>query len=134
MNQTLMWGNFVVLHQLALELTGNTEHSAYSEYSSSLNEDIFFEQCLGKNLKSRCRLIARKRKFVAFYSGEMDRAREMLELDRNFASMDTGGRMISAIISILIDGLLGFYYARKRQDDEAKWLNVGLNSLKVSEL
>merc|ERR1719291_204764 len=134
MNQTLTWGYFIVLHQLVLELTGNSKRSAYSEYSYSLNEDIFLEQCQSSNnFKTSCRLIARKRKFVAFYSGNIDRAREVFELEPSFTQADGGGFPILAIINAFIDGLLGFTLARKKRKDEAKWLNVGLDSIKLLE-
>ncbi len=36
---------------------------------------------------------------------------------------------MSVIVSAFIDGLIGFFLARKHREDEAKWTTVGLDSI-----
>lgn len=41
------------------------------------------------------------------------------------------GRLTGSIVSIFIDGLIGFFFARKHLEDEEKWTNVGLEAIQT---
>ena len=40
------------------------------------------------------------------------------------------GRQINVLVGVFIDGLIGFFFARKHREDEAKWTNVGLDAIR----
>lgn len=42
---------------------------------------------------------------------------------------DIPGRTVQVLVGVFIDGLIGFFFARKHREDEAKWINVGLDAL-----
>jgi len=39
------------------------------------------------------------------------------------------GRLVHILVSIFIDGLIGFFLARKHREDEKKWTNLGLDAI-----
>jgi len=39
------------------------------------------------------------------------------------------GRMVGALVCVFIDGLIGFFFARKHDIDEEKWTNLGLSAV-----
>ena len=76
-------------HQLALDLMGIKEN-AFLAYSKDMTEESFFTQMQNNNLVSYCRQICIKRKYVAFFTGEMNTAAEMFDLCQNYATGFTG--------------------------------------------
>ena len=58
----------MVLYQLALDLTGSNDN-ALEEYSVFMSQKQFLEQSRANKELSQGRLIARKQKFFAFYTG-----------------------------------------------------------------
>ena len=90
LNQKMMFNCLVILYQMCLDLIGSEENAFY-EYSISMTEKQLLEQSSVKSHLSLCRLIARKRKFFAFYKGDMEAAKEMYELDRTYSALDSGG-------------------------------------------
>lgn len=39
------------------------------------------------------------------------------------------GRLTGVLVTVFIDGLIGFFFARKHREDERKWTNVGLDAI-----
>lgn len=56
-------------HQLTYDLMG-MEKNAFQPYSNGMTEETCFTRCINNNEISICRLIAYKKKFVAFYKGK----------------------------------------------------------------
>merc|ERR1711944_355909 len=58
----------------------------------------------------------------------MGTAAEMHDRGQQFPLGSTG-RLIWTMVSTFIDGLIGFYCARKHRDDERKWTDIGLEAI-----
>jgi len=127
--QRTAWVSFIVFHQLALDLMG-IEQNAFIAYSDGMTEESCFTQCHNNNAISMCRLICCKKKYVAFFTGNMDAAAAMINLYHNNYAVGSVGRLVNIIVSTFIDGLIGFFCARKHPEDEVKWTNVGLGAIK----
>lgn len=127
-NQRTLWVSFVILQQLTLDLMG-IEQKAFHPFSNGMTEETCFERCSSNNEVSTCRLICCKKKYVAFFKGDLDVAANMYELALSFPAGSTG-RLVSAIINPFIDGLIGFFFARKHGENEQKWTNVGLDAIR----
>ena len=41
------------------------------------------------------------------------------------------GILVSGLVSVFIDGLIGFYFARKDDGEEGKWSQIGLESMET---
>jgi len=128
-NQRNCWISSVILHQLSLDLMG-IEQNAFSHYPNGMTEDSCFRHCLSNNVISICRFICLKKKYVAFLTGDLDAAANMFNLSKNYPLGSTG-RLVGNMISVLIDGLIGFFYARKQRDDEAMWTQVGVDAIQT---
>jgi len=124
-NQRSCWISLVILHQLTLNLMGIDKNS-FLPYSNGTTEDSCFMRCRSNNEISICRLICCKKKYVAFFTGDLDLAAKMYELSQDFLLGSTG---MGSIVSAFIDGLIGFFFARKHLEDEAKWTNLGLGAI-----
>lgn len=121
------WKCLVILHQLTLDLMG-LELNSFSPYSNDMTEQSCFTSCHVNNEFTICRLIANKKKYVAFFTGNMDLAAEMCEVGKGFPQ-GSSGRLLSALVGTFIDGLIGFFFARKHHEDETKWTDIGLDAL-----
>lgn len=117
----------IILHQLTLDLMG-IERNAYLAHSNGMTEESLFTQCQNNNAISICVVLCVKKKYAAFFTGNMDTAAKMFDLHQKFPGGSTG-RLVPLIVSIFIDGLIGFFLARKHQEDEEKWTNVGLDAI-----
>merc|ERR1712194_896376 len=124
-NQRTAWIRLVILHQLALDLMG-IDNNSFSPYSNGTTEDSCFMRCRTNHEISVCRLICCKKKYPAFFTGDLDSAAKMYELSQDFPLGSTG---MGSIVSAFIDGLIGFFFARKHLEDEAKWTNLGLGAI-----
>lgn len=76
-------------HQMTLDLMGINQN-AFLLYSSQMTEEICFESCQNRKAFLICRLICNKRKFVAFYKGDLDTAGRMYELGEKFPTSASG--------------------------------------------
>jgi len=129
-NQRPSWVILVMLHQLTLELLGFDKKSR-SLFPDGVTEDACFMQCKMKNDIASCRFICLKKKYGAFFTGDFDLAAEMCELCRRDFPVGSGGRLTSGLVSVFIDGLIGFFFARKHLEDESKWINIGLDAIRT---
>lgn len=43
--------------------------------------------------------------------------------------MGPTGRTVSILVTMFIDGLIGFFFARKHNQDEEKWLKIGQDAM-----
>eukprot|EP00804_Cyclotella_cryptica_P017947 CCRYP_001294-RA/>CCRYP_001294-RA protein AED:0.11 eAED:0.11 QI:0/1/0.75/1/0.57/0.5/8/387/881 len=118
-------------HQLAFDLMG-VEKNAFSIYFAGMTEESCFLSSRQNNQPAICRYFCQKRKFVAFWTGDMDAAAEMYEVSREFPLCSTG-RLVSDLVGTFIDGLIAFYFARKHRNDEAKWTTIGEDVLATLE-
>jgi len=118
----------LILHQLALDLMN--KESAFSPYSNTMTEESCFVISRNNNETSFCRLICYKKKFVALFTGDLDAAAKMCELCQEYP-IESGGRLVSAIVSVFLDGLIGFFFARKHREDEVKWTDLGINAIQT---
>lgn len=123
------WLSFIVFHQLTLDLMG-IEQNAFLAYSDGMTEDSCFTHCRDNKITSMCRLICCKKKYVAFLTGNMDTSARMFDLYHDFA-VGPVGRLVNIIVSVFIDGLIGFFFARKHGEDEVKWTSVGLDAIQT---
>jgi len=128
-NQRSCWISLVILHQLTLDLMG-IDKNAFLPYSNGTTEDSCFMRCRTNHEISMCRLICCKKKYAAFFMGDLDSAAKMCELSQDFPIGSTG-RLTGSIVSVFIDGLIGFFFARKHLEDEAKWTNLGLDAIQT---
>lgn len=115
-------------HQCTLELMG-IEQNAFLLFSNGTTEDSCYASCHRGNQRSLCRGICVKKKFVAFYTGDLDTAAKMYDLNQSFP-MGSTGRLVHIIVNIFIDGLIGLFFARKHREDEAKWTEAGLDAIR----
>jgi len=118
-----------VLHQLVYDLMGAKEN-ALSICSAGMNEESLFFQSRANNNTVMCRTIFVKKKYEAFFHGDLEEAARAYDLCTSFLTPTTG-RQIGIIVSFFIDGMIGFFHARKRNEDEAKWTNVGKESINL---
>jgi len=126
-NQMVTAKSLVVLHEQILILMGSKE-SSFSIFFNS-QEDTIYQDALEKNEISTCRYILFKRKFVAFFYGDMDAAAVVFEMgsDQQGQEKEIGanGRLSHTSLSTVMDGLIAFFFARKHRDDESRWRNIG---------
>eukprot|EP00804_Cyclotella_cryptica_P005744 CCRYP_000079-RE/>CCRYP_000079-RE protein AED:0.10 eAED:0.10 QI:211/1/0.88/1/0.5/0.33/9/0/1307 len=113
----------IAAHQQAFDFMG-VEENAYSLYFVGMTEDSCFDTAYRNNQLSICRYICQKRKYVAFWTGDMDVAAKMYELSKRFP-LGSNGKIVSDLVATFIDGLIAFYFARKHRSDEAKWKAIG---------
>ena len=79
---------------MTLDLRG-VQQNAYHLYSSNLTEDMCLESSKLKKEYVYLSTISLKKKFVAFYFGDMDTAREMYFLRKELpAFLYTGGEFV----------------------------------------
>lgn len=132
------------------------DNNSFSPYSNGTTEDSCFMRCRTNHEISVCRLICCKKKYSAFFTGDLDSAAKMYELSQDFPLGSTGksvtilcfslspvcfhscrfafafaGRLTGSIVSMFIDGLIGFFFARKHLEDETKWTNLGLDAIQT---
>ena len=125
-------GKFIsVVHQVALKLMGSNEKS-YSLFFDTTEERMFTEG-REQNMNSLCRFILFKRKYVAFFLGQMNAAADFFEMGLKFP-IGGNGRLVNIIVSIFIDGLIAFYYARKHRSDENRWTEIGNGVINLMEV
>ena len=123
--------NISIIHEVALKLIGSSEKSCALFFDTT--EERIFTDAREKKQMGLCRAILLRRKYVAFFLGQMSAAADFFELSLSFP-IGGNGRLISIIVSVFIDGLIAFYYARKRRSDENRWTEIGngvLNLMKV---
>ena len=113
----------------AVELSGDAcEEDIYSLLDTS--EDTVLNN---QTDRRACMLIWISRKFSRIHKDDMDGAVEMynLSLDHPFgARMKQMMKTMPYIMNIFIDGLIGFYAARKHQEDEQEWFTIGEKAMK----
>jgi len=88
-NQRGNWIALVILRQLTLDLMG-IEQNAFLPYSNGMTEESCFTHGRNNNEISICRLICSKKKYVAFFTGDLDAAAEMCGLCQDFPNGSTG--------------------------------------------
>jgi tetratricopeptide (TPR) repeat protein len=120
-----------VIHEVALKLMGAPEKS-YSLFFDTTEERMFIE-AREQNTISLCRFILFKRKYVAFFLGQMNAAADFFEMGLNFP-IGGNGRLVSIIVGVFIDGLIAFYYARKHRSDENRWAEIGNGVINLMEV
>ena len=125
-------GKFIcVIHEVALKLMGSSEKS-YASFYDTTEERMFIDGREQSNI-SLCRFILFKRKYVAFFLGQMHAAADFFELGLSFP-IGGNGRLVNIIVGVFIDGLIAFYYARKRRSDENRWTEIGNGVLALMEV
>jgi len=92
-NQHRVWKSLVILHQLSLDLM-NIDENAFSSYSNTMTEESCFTTTRNNNETSIYRLIGHKKKFVAFFTGDLDAAANMRELCQEYPIASSGGSAI----------------------------------------
>jgi len=101
----------------------------FAPYSNKTSEDSCFASCREGNAIAICRFICCKKKYCSFLLGDLNAAASVHELSLEFP-IGTTGRQLSQIISVFIDGMIGFFFARKHCTNEAKWTNLGLDAIR----
>ena len=100
-----------------------SNESSYSTFFDSREETCFYE-ARQNNEVSICRFILFKRKYVAFLSGDMNTASDMLEMCLEYP-IGENGRQVHVSVAVFIDGLIAFYFARKLQEADSRWARIG---------
>jgi len=111
----------VTLHDLILRLIDSKE-SSYSIFFDS-QEEALYQEGLESDI-SICRYILLKRKFHAFFNGDMDAAAQFLEMSSGYPT-GPNGRSSHLTSGVVLDGLIAFHFARKEQENEIRWRNIG---------
>jgi len=125
-------GKFIcIIHEIALKLMGSSEKSYALFYDTT--EERLFTDGREQSTISLCRFILFKRKYVAFFLGQMNAAADFFELGLSFP-IGGNGRLVNIIVGVFIDGLIAFYYARKRRYDETRWTEIGIGVLNLMEV
>jgi hypothetical protein len=76
--------------QLTIDLMGITEN-ALSHFANKMTEDSCFARCRENNEISMCRLICTKKKYLAFFTGDLDTAAKFYDLNQaHFSGGATG--------------------------------------------
>ncbi len=130
-NQDFMGKFLCVIHEVSLKLMGSNEKSYASFYDTT--EERMFTDGREQGKMSLCRFILFKRKYVAFFLGQMNAAADFFELGLNFP-IGGNGRIVNIMVGVFIDGLIAFYYARKRRSDENRWTDIGNGVLNLMEV
>ena len=80
-----------------------------------------------------CMLIWVNRKFSFIYNGDMDGAVQSYKesLCHPFGPLARPLKTMPHIMSVFTDGLIGFFEARKHQQDEQKWSALGRRALEI---
>ncbi|KAL7554753.1 hypothetical protein ACHAWF_018292 [Thalassiosira exigua] len=112
----------LLIHDQILQLIGSSE-SSFSIFSHHSEENMYQEALQNREV-TICRFVLYKRKFLAFFYGDMDTAAALFEMSTEFP-IGANARMSHICISILIDGLIAFFFARKHREDEGRWQNIG---------
>ena len=79
----------VLQHQLTLDLMG-VNQNAFASYSNGMTENSCFATCRDNNEISMCRFICLRKKYLAFFRGDLDAAAEVYELSLNYLTGTTG--------------------------------------------
>ena len=66
------------------------EQNSFLPYSNGMTEESCFTHGRNNNEISICRLICSKKKYVAFFTGDLDAAAEMCGLCQDFPNGSTG--------------------------------------------
>jgi len=112
----------------AVELAGDAnKQDIYSLFSTT--EDMILSK---QNDRRCCMLIWNKRKFTCIYKGDMDGAVQMykLSLIHPFGALARPLKTMPHIMNVFTDGLIGYFEARKHQEDEQQWSTLGKDALK----
>ena len=120
-----------VVHEVALKLIGSSEKSYFMFFDTT--EERLYIEAREQNQTSICRCILFKRKYVAFFLGDMKAAADFFELGLNFPS-GSNGRLVSIIVGVFIDGLIAFYHARKNRSDKTRWTEIGNGVMNLMEI
>jgi len=129
-NQIHGWKALVALNQLSFDLMG-IKQNAFAPCVYDMTEESCLAGVRQNNEISICRLICLKRKYVSFFAGDLDTAAEMYDQCEKYTKlMGPTGRLVSAIVGMFINGLIGFYFARKYDGkDREKWLLIGKDAI-----
>lgn len=118
---------FHSIHDVIRVLTGSNEDS-YRTFLSTTEEEMF-EDARENHHKSICRFILNKCKYVAFISGNMNASAQMFQKSLQYPL--TTGKMANIHVSLFIDGLIAFFFARKERADSASWKKIGESVLRM---
>lgn len=96
--QDVLTQAFALLQQqLTLDLMGITEN-ALLQYANKMTEDSCFSRCRENNEISMCRLICSKKKYLAFFTGDLDAAAKFYDLNQDhFSGGSTGESTINVL-------------------------------------
>lgn len=96
--------------QLTLDLMGVTEN-ALLHFANKMTEDSCFAKCRENNEISMCRLICTKKKYLAFFTGDLDTAAKFYDLHQaHFSGGSTGESTMNIFVTI---SLLQLHRGRK---------------------
>ncbi len=100
--------------------------SGESSYSTFLDctEDTFYNNSCQRSEIGLCRYVMYKRKLVAFFYDDMEAAARAFELGAQYP-IGANGRLSHITLSVVLDGLIAFYFARMHRQDESRWQNIG---------
>ncbi|KAL7539058.1 hypothetical protein ACHAXR_009003, partial [Thalassiosira sp. AJA248-18] len=128
-NQLHVWKTVIIMNQLTLDLMG-IEQNAFLPYVSGVTEETCYTSARENSEISICRLICHKRKYVAFLTGNLDTAADMHDLCMEYNKlMGPTARNINLLVTMFIDGLIGFFFARKAKEDKEKWFKIGQDAM-----
>jgi len=68
----------------------NIDENAFSSYSNTMTEESCFATTHNNNETSICRVIGHKKKYVAFFTGDMDAAAKTYELFQEYPNLSGG--------------------------------------------
>ncbi len=128
-NQIMLIKNMAILYQLALDLMG-IKQNAFSLYHPGMSEESCFADAYQNNHIAICRLICVKRKYVAFWMGDMDTAAKMYELHKKYGNASSG-RLVSIVNTSFVDGMIALDFARKHRQDAEEWTTLGESTLQT---
>ena len=90
--------NLFLQQQLTLDLMGVTEN-ALLHLANKMTEDSCFARCRENNEISVCRLICSKKKYLAFFTGDLDTAAKFYDLNQaHFAAGSTGESIMNEFL------------------------------------
>mmetsp|Transcript_10680 Transcript_10680/g.22399 ORF Transcript_10680/g.22399 Transcript_10680/m.22399 type:complete len:1400 (+) Transcript_10680:184-4383(+) len=116
--------------QQALDLMGSDE-DAYMTFFGISEDDLLREGIQETVSHPRNAVIFTKRMYLAVLRGDVESFKEEYEMGLLHHNQQVGIRFMGKIMRVFLDGLLGFYFARKRGSDEKKWTDIGEESMKT---
>ena len=119
-------------HQIVLDLIGSDVQSLDIFRNGRTEQECYDDACENKEV-SLCRNYSIKFKCIAFWRGDMDEAAAQMCDHRLKYESGVSFKFCHHLISIFIDGIIAFHFARKGEGNSAGFKNIGKSAIKLTK-